>query len=149
MPLLLTKVTLLLLSVYGWYALFSFGYRNGFLAMVSAQRETGRLGSHQILYNPSFIGIPRVDQHLNVLLTFFWPLVDGSRPDASLHSFYFAGQGIAIWIATSIESLRAGNQGHVVSLLVETRQRSDLSHLLTCEAQPCSVSAFKPSEWLS
>ena len=114
--LLLTKTSLLLVSAYGWYALYGFGYNNGSLPMVSEQRRTGLLGDTGISYNHSFTGVPRVDQHLNILLTFFWPLVDGTRPDASLHSFYFAGQGIAIWMATQIESLRKGNRWRVVSL---------------------------------
>lgn len=115
MVLLLTKILLLCLSVFGWFALFGFGYKNGSLDMVSSQRITGCVGDACIPFNVSFTGISRVDQHLAVLLTFFWPLVDGSRPDASLHSFYFAGQGVAIWTATVVEGLRKRNRGLFVS----------------------------------
>lgn len=116
MTLIPTKVVLLLLSAYGWYALFGFGYKSGSLSLISAKRLTGQLGDTSVPYNEVFCGISRVDQHLNALLTFFWPLVDGSRPDASLHSFYFSGQGIAVWIATLVEGLRRGNKWRAVSL---------------------------------
>lgn len=146
MVLTLTKTILLLISLYGWYALYIFGYKNGSLSMVSTQRESGRLGDTSVTYNESFTGIPRIDQHLNVLLTFFWPLVDGSRPDASLHSFYFAGQGIAVWVATVIEGLRRGNKWHTISLYVNPTLPKEHKQL-TGIVPPHSVSCSKPSEW--
>lgn len=111
-----TKTILLCLSAYGWFALFGFGYKNGSLSMISSQRVTGCVGDACVPFEEVFTGIPRIDQHLAVLLTFFWPVVDGSRVDASLHSFYFAAQGIAIWMATLIEGLRVGNKRRMVSL---------------------------------
>lgn len=64
----------------------------------------------------SYTGIGKLDYQLTVLALFFWELVDGSRPNASLLCFHFAGQITAGWGLLMMEGLRKGNRGRFVSL---------------------------------
>lgn len=66
----------------------------------------------------SYTGIYRLDQQLAALCLFFWQLVDGSQPNASLLSFHFAGQIAAGWGILTMEKLRSGNRGRIIALQV-------------------------------
>ncbi|KAL1304347.1 hypothetical protein AAFC00_000745 [Neodothiora populina] len=111
----LTVAVLLLASTYGTYALFGFGYKNGLLALVQEQLKSGHVADGVAAEVTSPTGIASADEQLAGLLTFFWPVLDGSRPDVSLHCLYFGGQCIAMWTITAIEGLRAGNRGRMVA----------------------------------
>ena len=63
----------------------------------------------------TYVGIEKVDYQLTVLDLFFWEMVDGSRPDASLFCYQFAGQVFTGWGLLMVESLRRGNIGRVIS----------------------------------
>lgn len=64
----------------------------------------------------SYTGIGMLDYQLTVLTLFFWELIDGSRPDASLLCFHFAGQITAGWGLFTMEALRPGNRRSLISL---------------------------------
>ena len=64
----------------------------------------------------TYVGIETVDYQLTVLDLFFWELVDGSRPDASLFCYHFAGQVFSGWALLMIESMRKGNLWRSISL---------------------------------
>jgi hypothetical protein len=62
-----------------------------------------------------FTGIGLIDYQLTVLTVFFWGIVDGSAPAASLHALRFGSQIPVIWGVLLIEGMRAGNKGKVIS----------------------------------
>lgn len=64
----------------------------------------------------AYTGIEVFDHELTVLTLFFWEVVDGSMPDASLFCFGFAGQAVAAWTIIYIEGRRSGNRWRVISL---------------------------------
>jgi hypothetical protein len=67
----------------------------------------------------SYTGIPKLDDRLTVLVLFFWEMVDGSKPNASLLCFHFVGQIVAGWGLCMMESLRTGNRRRMIALQVE------------------------------
>lgn len=105
-----TKILLLSLSAYASYALMVFSTRNGLFELVS------KSSSNNFLSRIAFTGVTSIDHRVDILATFFWPLVDGSLPGASLHCVCFAGQGIALWTLTVMEGLRRGNRWRSSSL---------------------------------
>lgn len=64
----------------------------------------------------SYTGIPPVDYQLTVLTLFFWEIVDGYPPQASLQAFHFFGQFLAAICLLMIEGYRRGNRGKLISL---------------------------------
>ena len=112
-----TKFALLLLcgaSYYGtWYLLMN----NGTIDHMKAVRDGSNIlpGTKEPVLT-HYTGIERIDYQLAVLDVFFWELVDGSRPDASLFCYQFAGQIFSGWSLLMIESLRKGNKWKIVSL---------------------------------
>ena len=63
-----------------------------------------------------YIGIEMIDYQLTGLDLFFWELVDGSRPNASLFCYHFAGQVFSGWALLLIESMRHANLWRIISL---------------------------------
>ena len=63
-----------------------------------------------------YTGVGFVDKQLTILTLFFWEIVDGSLPVASLQAFQFAGQIGAAWGLIMIEGTRRGNRWRLVSL---------------------------------
>ncbi|KAL8813306.1 MAG: hypothetical protein Q9223_001383 [Gallowayella weberi] len=55
-------------------------------------------------------GIWPIDYFLDVLILFFWEVVDGSHPATSLVSLYFAGQLFSLVATLYVDSLRYGNR---------------------------------------
>ena len=63
----------------------------------------------------SYTGIEAIDDQLAVLVTFFWPIVDGNTPALSLFCIQFEGGFVAVWSMFMIEGMRAGNKGRLIS----------------------------------
>ena len=91
---------------------------NGTADLMKHIRDVGprMLPGTQELIKTSYTGIEWIDSQLGVLTLFFWETIDGSRPHASLFSFYFGGQLAAGWCVFMIEGLRNGNRWRAVSL---------------------------------
>ncbi|KAL8798705.1 MAG: hypothetical protein Q9182_006456 [Xanthomendoza sp. 2 TL-2023] len=51
-----------------------------------------------------------IDYFLDVLILFFWEVVDGSHPATSLVSLYFGGQLLSLVVMLYIDSSRSGNR---------------------------------------
>lgn len=62
-----------------------------------------------------YTGIRSLDNQLGVLTVFFWELVDGSLPHASLHAVRFGMQVMVAWGLVMVEGMRAGNKGLIIS----------------------------------
>lgn len=64
----------------------------------------------------TYIGVPPIDYQMTVLALFFWEVVDGSHPAASLFCFHFATQVACGWSLIMIEGLRRGHRRTIISL---------------------------------
>ena len=115
------QMALLLLSVAGIYTTWYLLYFNGtasFLHEIRDAAGNAMLPTKDAPLRQVFTGHRAIDYQLTVLTLFFWQLVDGSSPHASLHAFHFAGQIVAGWGLLMMEGMRAGNRWRVVSLWV-------------------------------
>ena len=113
-----SKLILLLLCGAGFYATWYLLLNNGTTDHMAHIRDVGPrlIPRTQQPLKTTYVGIEAVDYQLTVLDLFFWELVDGSRPDASLFCYHFAGQVFSGWGLLLLESLRRGNSWRVVSL---------------------------------
>lgn len=70
--------------------------------------------------NTSYLdtGIRLVDYQLTVLNVFFYPLLSGSHPSASLQLYHFAGSCFAGYALLLVEGLRNGNRWTTIALYV-------------------------------
>lgn len=106
----------------GVQCLHIFGEANGTCPQIISFRDKRQLptptssGTNTSTFPESFTGFDPPDGLLSTLVVFFWPLVDGSSPDASLISFLFAGQAVALLTAIALEASRTANHSRIVSL---------------------------------
>lgn len=113
----MVKVILLLLSIAGFYGTWVLLMNNG------TGEQMAKLGDHGPHWLPGtqeplrrvYTGVGAVDHQLTVLAVFFWEVVDGGMPNASLHAFHLAGQFGAAWTIVVLEGLRKGNRGKIIS----------------------------------
>ena len=113
-----TKIVLLLLCGTGFYATWYLLLNNGTTGHMTKIRDVGpRLlpGTKEPL-KTTYVGVEKIDYQLTVLDLFFWELVNGSRPDASLFCYHFAGQVFSGWALLVIESMRNANLWKSISL---------------------------------
>jgi hypothetical protein len=119
--------TLLLTSAFGFYALWAFSASNGLFEYIPEMAKTLFSDSKD---PATLTGVTALDKQLKVLVSFFWPVIDGSSPDISLHALNFFFQVATLWLLLMVEGLRRGNDWKVVSLSAPTSQNSDM-HTLT------------------
>ena len=105
----------------GVQCLHIFGEANGTFPQIISFRDKRQLptpasSSTKATFPESFTGLDPPDGLLSTLVVFFWPLVDGSSPGASLISFLFAGQAVALLTAITLEASRTANHSRIVSL---------------------------------
>ena len=113
-----TRLSLVLLCVAGYYGTWHILLRNGTTNYMKHIRDIGpRLlpGTNESL-KTVYVGISAIDYQLTVLTLFFWELVDGSHPSASLYSFHFATQVACGWGLLVVEGQRRGHRWRLVSL---------------------------------
>ena len=113
-----TKIVLLVLCAAGGYATWYLLMNNG-TALYMQQLGDARLlpGTKEAL-KTVYTGIPALDHQLAVLCVFFWEIVDGSNPSASLHGFQFATQAFCAWGLLMIEGMRTSHRWKIISLWV-------------------------------
>ena len=108
-----TASSLILLSILGGYCLHGFATTNGLYDAI--KNLNGKSTLHDgTPYSNTFTGTA-LDRPLSTILTFFWPVVDGSQPDLSLASLLFGGQFVAAWTVTMLEGMRKGNHWRLAS----------------------------------
>lgn len=113
MSLSIVRLTLILTSVFGFYALWGFSVSNGLFEYIAeSSNALFRNGPE----SATLTGLAILDEQLKILVSFFWPVIDGSRPDLCLHAMNFAFQGGALWLLLVVEGLRRGNRWKTVSL---------------------------------
>ncbi|MCJ1267865.1 hypothetical protein MMC22_007751 [Lobaria immixta] len=113
------KLCLLSLSIAGLYTTWYLFYYNGTHILMIHVRDLGPriLPGTDAPLKTSYTGIGKLDYQLTVLTLVFWELVDGSRPNASLQCFHFAGQITAGWGLLLMEATRNGNRRSAISFL--------------------------------
>ncbi|KAI1609148.1 hypothetical protein EDD37DRAFT_140783 [Exophiala viscosa] len=104
----------------GGYCLHGFSTTNGLFPAVESLKSKHQLpSSGSLISKPSFpnsfTGFDPPDGLLATLLLFFWPLLDGSNPAASLYGFLFAGQGVALLSSIILEASRKANKGRIIA----------------------------------
>ncbi|KEF56952.1 uncharacterized protein A1O9_07142 [Exophiala aquamarina CBS 119918] len=103
----------------GFASLHLFGESNTLFPTIVEHRDKHLLPTHNTWttksFPTSFTGYDSPDSLLSTLLVFFWPIVDGENPAASLIGFVFGAQGVAFWTVMVLEGLRNMNSGRVVS----------------------------------
>jgi hypothetical protein len=113
----LIKYSLPLLSAWAIYSIFFFSYANGFIELLQQTIANGILpGTKNQPLKTSFTSIAAVDRMLTSVTPFFWPLIDGSNPGASLYTFAIGGSIASTWILVYLESVRNGNSFRLISL---------------------------------
>lgn len=125
------KIMLAILSAAGFYGTWILLINNGTAEMMAHIRDIGpRLlpGTKEVL-KTSYTGFGWIDYQLTVLTCFFYGLVDGSMPQASLQAFHFAGQFPAAYIIAMMEGMRKGNRGKLVTLYVLYERSSSFTTL--------------------
>lgn len=104
----------------GVVSLHVFGESGGLFPQIVDNRTKGVLPTHRTwartTFDNSFTGYDPPDGLLATLLVFFWPIIDGENPAASLIGFVFAGQTVAVWTIYVLEGWRKINQGRIISL---------------------------------
>ena len=113
------KYALPFLSAAGYYCLWVISERNGLFDQLRQVQDADPplLPGTDVPIKRVYTGIAvPVDHYLATLVTLFWPAVDGSSQNLSLHAYEFAGQVMAMWILLGIETRRLGNRGKIISL---------------------------------
>lgn len=115
------KIVQLLLSALGFYFTWYLYLHNGTYDHMVHVRDVGPriLPGTTAPLRTVYTGIGWIDYQLTVLCLFFWELVDGSQPNASLLCFHFAGQIVAGYGLLMIEKSRSGNKGRIITLQVK------------------------------
>jgi hypothetical protein len=105
-----TQVALLILLLFGFYALYGFAFKNGFIWTILPLIKDQKLADGTS-YAPGFTRILPLDWVLGGLLTCFSTIFDGKNPYLSLANIPFAGQYVAVYALAIIEETRRGNRG--------------------------------------
>lgn len=117
---ILTTGLLAALCAFGFYGTFGAAGHNGLLPAIL----TGNAPEVQDRYCPggpapfknTYTGIEALDSELRGLICFFVILIDAPKTkDVSWVARYLALQLLAGWLLVSLEGLRRGNRGRIVS----------------------------------
>lgn len=119
----ITIIVLLACSAFGAYATLGTASRNGlFAALTKAAGPDVRAKSKHFPggpapYKTTYTGIAAIDDHLLLLISFFTIILDTTTKtqDVSWVSRYLLTQFLAGWVLLSVEGLRRGNKGRIVS----------------------------------
>lgn len=110
------KSILFLVSASALYAIFFFSHQNGLHETGLKSVESGTLPGLNDPLRTVYTGVPKIDELLTLLTTFFWPATDGSHPALLLHTIGFSGTFGAAWILVTLESWRRGNAWTIAAL---------------------------------
>ncbi len=103
--------------VFGVYSTWYLFLNNGTVDQVNvvlAAKPPLLPGTSELL-RTTFTGIKPIDDQLAMLAVIFYPVLDGSLPQASLFGLMFGGQFAAVYILMLIESARNSHRGKFVT----------------------------------
>ncbi|KAI4112758.1 MAG: hypothetical protein LQ345_006141 [Seirophora villosa] len=153
------KLSLLSLTGLGFYLTWYLIMNNGAAEMMGHVHDRG---PHVLPFTDEaplkkcYIGIAPVDYQLTALTLFFYNVVDGSHPHASLQAYHFGGQIAAGWGLLVLESLRNSNRWRAISFITVwglVMQNAALAvvipvYLALHLSTSSTVSSRKPSDFL-
>ncbi|KUI68481.1 hypothetical protein VM1G_04663 [Cytospora mali] len=115
-----TIATLAACAVLGAYGTFVAGIKNGLFDSIT--KSAGQKVHDKYFpggpapYKTTYTGFDVIDGHLIILIAFFTYIIDGPKTwDVVLVYWYLMSQFCAGWTLLSLEGLRKGNKGRVVS----------------------------------
>jgi hypothetical protein len=94
-----------IISLLALDAIYGFGYRNGFLELMSNSYRARRLSDTNELLQGNMTNTG-FDELLGNLIVFYWPILNGNHPALSLQAFSFCGPIVALWTVIQVESWR-------------------------------------------
>ena len=111
-------VALATIFAFGLNSMYDLVYRKGYINALIRLHDVGPyvLPGSDIQILTKFTGFNPLDKVLTLAGVMFANISDGSTPQLSLYGFQFAGQLVAVLIVVTIEGIRFGNQGTVMSL---------------------------------
>ena len=114
----LTPAYKLALAVFGFLGFYNTWGRtiiNGTLVRLLTAIHGGPYelpGTDAMVMRTSFTGIYwPIDWICNVMIVFFWEVVDGSHPTTTAIGLYFIGQHLSIVTTMYVDSYRSGHKG--------------------------------------
>ncbi|KAL2391327.1 hypothetical protein RJ035_000363 [Blastomyces gilchristii] len=108
-----------LLSIFAVYSIFIFAHRNGFISMLQHAIADGILPETDERLRTDITGVHALDQLFANLIPFFWPVVDGGSPSATLYGLKFSGAIGSLWSLVLLETFRAGNNPVIIGVLLQ------------------------------
>lgn len=111
---------LISLSAFGAYCTFGAAAKNGLFAAITKasgpNAEPKYFPGGPVPYKTTYTGIAALDDKLVTLIAVFTAILDGPKTeDVSWVSRYLMLQFLAGWTLISLEGLRQGNRGRIVS----------------------------------
>ncbi|EKG19691.1 hypothetical protein MPH_03002 [Macrophomina phaseolina MS6] len=95
-----------------------FSFNNGMfptIADIIDNPNATTLPDTDIAFSREWTGVAALDRQLTALLVFFWKLVDGKYPSATLQSVHFFGQIGSFWTLLQLEARREGNKRRLIA----------------------------------
>lgn len=109
-------------SAFGAYATFGAASQNGLLAAISkavganVKPKSRHFPGGPTPYKLTYTGIAGIDDHLVTLISFFTIILDSPKTqDVVWVTRYLMTHFLAGWMLISLEGLRQGNKGRIVS----------------------------------
>lgn len=134
----LVKSILYTLAALGLYGTWGLSALNGTLGrLLTVLHQSSMLPGSDVPLLTRFTGIYwPIDYLIDVLVVFFWQIVDGSKVTSSVFGLYFAGQHVAVITALYVNSYRAGNVGRWCTGQVYCSKQYCYNRLLTWHPEP-------------
>lgn len=112
---------LTIISAGAIYFIIVAGFLDGFMGLAESwQSKHSNLlpystPEHPVLFRQSYSGIIPLDMLISRLTPFFWPLINGQKPELTLFGLYMFGQICASETLLIVEGWRIGNMGKAIS----------------------------------
>lgn len=115
-----TVAVLAACSIFGAYGTFGAGIQNGLFDSITKSSGCGVKDKYLLggpaPYKTTYTGFAAVDSPLTTMIAFFTYIIDGPKTwDVVLVYWYLMAQFCAGWTLLSLEGLRKGNRGRIVS----------------------------------
>ena len=110
-------VALAAIFVFGLDSMYGLVYRSGYVDALIRLRDVGPHvlpGSNTPILT-TFTGLRPLDKVLTLAGVMFANVTDGSSLQSSLYGFQFAGQLVSVLTVITIEGIRFGNEGTIMS----------------------------------
>ncbi|KAI4193941.1 MAG: hypothetical protein LQ350_008062 [Teloschistes chrysophthalmus] len=113
-------VSLILISVIATSGTALTVFRSGFgkLLKTALSAHPPRLPVVDVPVKHTYTGLPPVDGFIRAFHVLIYPAIDGTWPGLCMSAWEFSGMFSVTWIVASLEGLRAGNRGKLISTVI-------------------------------